>query len=103
MDKSRQVFLLRKKGQGVVEYLLLLLVISSLLFSILRSRAFQDFIGEDSVLFQSLLSGYQYSYRHGTIGRIEDDTSTYTDNHDSYVNTQEGGTRFFTPRNPYPN
>lgn len=102
-------FLKNKKGQSVVEYILLLAVLSSLGYSIYSSRRFKEFVGGDKGLFLAIRRGMEYSYRYG---RELDGTVDYdeamnfryqTRNHDTFYNSKENTSRFFGGAEPYGN
>lgn len=89
-----------QKGQSVVEYVLLLAVISTLTVSVLRSDALRNALGEDSDLMNILTSQMEYSYRHASPGEI-DNTNYNAINHDSYRGPD--GSRFFLPEDGFSN
>lgn len=96
---------LNSKGQSTVEYILLLLVVSVLGFSVVKSDAFKKFFGKDSVFFKTIAMQIQYSYRHGRLGtsdEINSDTFTYQKKHDTYKFNDEDKSRFFTIPEKYP-
>ncbi|MBT3585283.1 MAG: hypothetical protein HN509_10270 [Halobacteriovoraceae bacterium] len=86
-------------GQSVVEYVLLLVVVTSLAFTVFNSAAWKKFMGKDSGFFAQMRQKMQYSYRHGLEGF--DDTSNFV-KHDTYFNPAEGTSRFFLAKEPYP-
>lgn len=90
-----------QKGQSVVEYILLLLVVVVLSNAVFKSDLFLDFVGPDSDFFQKLKIQTEYAYRHGVNHQIDDD-SNYNDRHHTYTNPQSGATRFFTNKVAYP-
>jgi hypothetical protein len=90
-----------EKGQSVVEYILLLLVIVVLSNAVFKSDLFLDFVGPDSDFFQRLKVQTEYAYRHGVNHQIDDD-SDYEGGHHTYINPQSGLTRFFTNIDAYP-
>lgn len=86
---------LGRKGQSAVEYILLLAVVVALTMGVFKSKAFQDFFGDDSAFFAELARGIESNYRYGL---TLDDTS---DNpHPGFY--VSGGSRFFSGRNAYP-
>ena len=99
MGDSKRVFL-DANGQSVVEYILLLVVITSLVFAVFRSQVFKDFLGEDSSFFKSMKTQIEYSYRHGLLEKRADE-SDYGGDHHSYINPQTGNTRFFGGKEQY--
>lgn len=95
-------------GQGVVEYILLLMVVVVLASSVIRSEFFVDLLGEDSEFFLKLKKQQEYSFRHGnphpnpSAILSEEDSSNYTADHHTYKNPLSGQSRFFTNTVPYP-
>ena len=90
--------LLKQSGQSTVEYLLLLLVVSVLSFSIYNSARFKQFLGPDSAFFTILKSKIEFSYR---LGHDSQDDNGDLPNHKLY-RTDGGESRFFTTVNqPY--
>ena len=51
--------------QSLIEYMLLLLVISSVAFGIFNHPKLKKFIGPNSSYFNALRRGMEYSYRYG--------------------------------------
>ena len=110
MAKLQNLVLLRnKKGQSVVEYILLLAVLSSLSFALYNSTRFKSFIKGDVGFFDSIRKRMEYSYRYGRElnGDVVDYDSamefSYGDNkHDTYYNQQENSSRFFAGQDAYP-
>lgn len=88
-------FIKSEKGQSAVEYILLLLVVGSLTFTVLKSRAFQDFFGEDSAVFQTLARRTGTSYRFPL--RVNDDIPVNPpDDHPGFAQSGGSSSRFFT-------
>ncbi len=95
-----------ERGQAVVEYLLLLVVVVMLANTFFRSDAFIDTLGENSSLFETLAKEIEFSYRYGS---SYNGTSTYNDfpaasgGHESYFR-DASNSRFFVPleANPQP-
>jgi hypothetical protein len=97
MPKIQNNFKLNsKKGQSLVEYLLLLAVLISLSISILNSEALRNLIGPNSAFFETIERYLEFSYRHGVPGSPVTDDSNYQTDHKSY----RGG-RFFAPNKSY--
>ncbi len=96
------------RGQSVVEYILLLAVLSSLSFSLFNNRRFKEFLGGDKGFFLTLRKGIEYSYRYGRPLSPDVDTDAalsfeYQNNkHDTYFNPKENKSRFFGGINAYP-
>jgi hypothetical protein len=93
-----------KKGQSVVEYILLFGVIATLAFSVFKMDALRDLLGSDSEFLKSIRERLEYSYRHGSMknGKVGNDSSDYSGKHESYYNKQKGVTHFFGPVSAYP-
>ncbi|MBC7428646.1 MAG: hypothetical protein H7336_08555 [Bacteriovorax sp.] len=95
------------KGQSVVEYILLLAVISSIGFTFYNNRKFKEFIGGKSGFFSELRKGTEYSYRYGRPFNAEVDYDEamgfkYSSNkHDTYYNKKSGRSRFFAGIDEY--
>jgi hypothetical protein len=96
------------QGQSVVEYILLLAVISALGANIYRSKRFKDLLAGKQGLFATMKIGMAYSYLYG---REYQGNSTFdptvpfdysSKNHDTYFNTQKSSTHFFINSDPYP-
>ncbi|GAB4015303.1 MAG: hypothetical protein Fur0010_14170 [Bdellovibrio sp.] len=81
-----------QQGQSTVEYLLLLLVVAVLSFSIYNSARFKNFLGPDSQFFSIVKSKIEFSYRHGHDS--QDDTGDLS-NHKTFK-TDAGESRFFS-------
>jgi len=90
--------ILNEKGQSAVEYLLLLVVVTSLSYAVFKNPKFKEFFGQDSSFFAAMRDRMQYSYRHGLVGF--EDNSSYTGIHDTYATG--GSTRFIAPVARYP-
>jgi hypothetical protein len=97
-DRNLQV-LRNEKGQSVVEYILLLVVVMSLSATVYNSDAFKKFMGPNSEFFKALSDSIEFSYRHGLQG-FEDTTDYNSLNHPTY--TDGSKTRFFLPQSQYP-
>lgn len=104
MDDKRKNLFLNDRGQTAVEYILLLSVISVLTFSVINSKKFKDFMGPDSSFFAAIRSQIEFTYRHGYANRSENDKTdnNYSSNHETYYNSDQGKTRFFTGGESYP-
>ncbi|MEA9354613.1 hypothetical protein SHI21_00255 [Bacteriovorax sp. PP10] len=108
MAKLQNPVLLRnKKGQSVVEYILLLVVITSIGYSFYNNRAFKNFIKGDVGLFANLRKRMEYSYRYGREmdANVDHDQAMsfqYQSNrHDTYFNAKTGQSHFFSGLEPY--
>lgn len=94
-----------QSGQTMVEYILLLVVAISLVITFYNSEAYRRLFGEQGEIGQRIKQESEFSYRHaysdetpGADPGITRDISV----HPSYRDGQDGGTRFFGPRVPYP-
>lgn len=94
------------RGQGVMEYILLLAVITTVAMSVFKSRAFKNFIG-DKGFVSKMRDGMRYSYRYGRDSSTVQDVDkalefNYQNNqHDTYL--MNGNTsRFFSGLSKYP-
>lgn len=109
MAKLQNTFFLNKKGQSAVEYILLLAVLSSIGFSVYNSRRFKDFVGGEKGLFVGMRRSMEYSYRYGRELNPEVDYDQsmgfnyQTNKHDTYYNSKENISRFFSGADPYGN
>lgn len=108
MAKSKSVnFLKNFKGQSLVEYVLLLAVLSSLGYSVYNGKRFKEFLAGDQGLFLTMRKGIAYSYRYGREYRKDIDFDEkmefdYQSNkHDTYFNAEENSSRFFTGQEAY--
>ena len=108
MAKSQcTVFLRNPRGQSLVEYIMLLAVLSSLGFSLYNSKRFKAFIGGNQGLFSTMRKGISYSYRYGRElrGNIDFDEKMNfdykTNKHDTYFNAAQGNSHFFTGTEAY--
>ena len=109
MAKLFSTSLLRNKlGQGVVEYILLLAVITSLGYTFYNNRRFKEFMRGRDGMFATMKKGMSYSYRYGLeytqeVDVEEKSSFDYRSNkHDTYFNPQDNKSRFFSGIQPYP-
>lgn len=94
-----------EQGQTVVEYILLLSVAVALVITFYRSAAFKRLFGENGQVGKVMKSQNEFAYRHA-YSRNKPATDIPRNNkdatiHPSYADLNEGGTRFFGPRDPY--
>jgi len=89
-----------KKGQSLVEYILLMGMLMMIALSIFKTQAFKNIFGEDSALFSKLRKQFEYEYRHGLSGFNDATDNSYGGEHETYY--KAGKTRFFSPLEPYP-
>lgn len=103
-DKRRIDFLIPKntKGQSTVEYILLLAVVIALFSSVYRSKAFQDFLGEDSEFFNTIAERLALDYRYARRIDISEDIDEIPNSgHPSFVEGNQS--RFFGSIEEYGN
>ncbi|MFN8369002.1 MAG: hypothetical protein U0T83_00080 [Bacteriovoracaceae bacterium] len=90
-------------GQSAVEYIFLLAVVMTLITVVTKSDMFNKYLGQEGIIFQSAIQGYEFAYQNG-LSR-EDKEKNYNPsrpnlNHPSFVHG--GNTRFFAPDSKYP-
>ena len=105
MENKDLFHLGNNKGQSALEYILLLAVVVSIGTTLFKSKIFTDFMGPNSVFFETLRTRYEYTYRYGAPPTgIEDPSegNAYATKHESYFNGSVNETRFFTPVGTYP-
>ncbi len=109
VGKSINLRLLRNNlGQSVVEYILLLAVISSLGYTFYNNKRFKAFIKGNDGMFATMKKGMGYSYRYGLEYKTEipiDEKMSFnyqSNKHDTYLNPQDEKSRFFAGSKPYP-
>jgi len=88
-----------QKGQTTIEYVMLMAVVLVLVTTVLKSRAFQDYLGAEGEFFKAYKRIIEFSYRYGTEGNV-DPHPDFTGEHPSYFG--DGNTRFFGPLGEYP-
>jgi len=95
------------KGQGVVEYILLLAVVASITFIVFKDKNFKAFIKGDSGMFATMKRGMMYSYRYGRDLQTAENYDAamgfeYTTNqHDQYLNKARNESHYFMGAEPY--
>jgi hypothetical protein len=91
-------------GQSLVEYVLLLAVLTALTFTVLKSARFQQLFQGKSGFFATIKQGMVYSYRYGLQFKETDGANMAFDytstEHDTY--TKNGNSRFFASNGKYP-
>ncbi len=92
----------QERGQALVEYVLLLMVVSVLAFTVFRSDAFKGLLGPDAQIFKVLKLQQEYSFRHGSPLGETPESSDYNGNHHTYKNPETNASRFFAPTRAYP-
>ena len=104
--QSAHFLIENKKGQSLVEYVLLIAVITSIAFAFLHNRRFKDFMSGKNGYFATLREGMSYSYRYGREYSQDVDFDTAmnynygTNTHDTYLHSATM-TRFFSSKEPY--
>lgn len=101
------LILKNNRGQSVVEYILLLVVISAIGFTVYNNQRFKEFLGGQTGFFSALRKGMAYSYRYGR--ELKADTEFeeamsfdyQTRDHDTYFNKESGKSRFFEGTTSY--
>jgi len=92
-----------EQGQTVVEYILLLSVVFTLIYTFLNSNFYQTMFGSNGQLATNMKSQSEFGYRHGFMrGRpagLMPLQYNGASSHPSY--TKGGESRFYGPRNPY--
>lgn len=92
-----------ESGQSVVEYILLLAVVSSLAGVLFKTDFWQSYFGPDGKFDSIFRAKIEYSYRHSLGGNKfygEAPPNYGSKNHDSYYSGQS--TRFYRPNEAYP-
>ena len=99
----RSRLLKSNKGQSTVEYILLMAVVTSLMTTVWNSRAFKDFLGEDSDFFNGIAEMIRLNFQYAAVVPLGTESSDRPQlNHPSFISN--GTTRFFThgEDSPYP-
>tara|TARA_B100000925_G_scaffold80902_1_gene57399 strand:+ start:1230 stop:1559 length:330 start_codon:yes stop_codon:yes gene_type:complete len=102
VEDPKKPFLMNSHGQALMEYILLISVISLMFISILRSDQFQDVFGEEANFFKQMRIKMAYEYRHGISrkkGNNDPTNNSYAGRHETYTNGST--TRFFITKKPY--
>lgn len=102
MAINRHPFL-KESGQTVVEYILLLSVVFSLIFTFINSDFYKTMFGENGKLAQGMKSQTEFGYRHAYMrGRPTTPMPLIYNGASAHPSYNNGGkTRFFGPRDPY--
>lgn len=92
-------------GQTMVEYILLLSVVVSVVYTFMNSNAFKRIFGTSGAFASIAKIQGEQSYRYSSLN--QDVTNLPRDNrngaiHHSYHDEKRGGTRFFGPKAIYP-
>ena len=91
---------LNQKGQSVVEYILLLAVITALGYTLYSNPNFKKFFGERG-FFEVLRGRISFAYRYGYEGIGSEDFEYNTNKHPTYLNDETNSSRFFSPAEEY--
>lgn len=97
-----------QRGQSVVEYIMLLAVISSVVFIVFKNPKFKTMFQSDAGLFATMRKGMMYSYRYGR-QYINDDAEYEnalnfeynSNNHNLYLDKAGNQSRFFMGTEKY--
>lgn len=92
-------------GQSTVEYVLLLAVVVSLVFTVINSARFKDLLGEGGGFALRMKDEMEWNYRFAS--QYYGDASAFnvnlgSRNHPGYYNQRKGATHFIGPLRPYP-
>lgn len=99
---NRNVHILNHRGQSTVEYILLLAVVVSLIFTITSSQRFKDLLGEGGSFATTMKSEMEWNYRFASQGRSSVNTIIFPNAfHPAYYNINRNTTRFIGPIKPY--
>jgi hypothetical protein len=95
--------LLNQLGQSMVEYILLLAVVISLVYTVINSGPFQNLIGESGSFPTMMKNEMEWNYRFGSQGNGGVGLPFYAPtSHPTYWNTQTGFSHFIGPLKQYP-
>ena len=102
--RGRSVVVNNQKGQTLVEYILLIVVVVTLVMTFYKSSAFQKLFGEKGELGEKMKTQNEFSYRHAFYKpEFPDNPREGKDitEHPSYRGTNREHTRFFGPKDEY--
>lgn len=93
-----------EKGQTMVEYILLLAVAVSLVYTFYNSEAFRRLFGEQGAIGQRIKTETEFSYRHAYMrNRPANDIDPNNRSSSSHPSISDGnGSRFFGAKLAYP-
>lgn len=91
---------LNQKGQSVVEYILLLAVITALGYTMYSNPRFKQFFGERG-FFEAMRSRISFAYRYGYEGNGSENFEYNSNKHPTYLNEESNASRFFSPVEDY--
>ncbi len=94
-----------KKGQGTLEYVLLMAILISVFTMVINSAPIKNIFGKEGKFVKAIQGEFEFQYRHGLYGRdlLGEGTNQVdynTANHTSYK--IGSGSRFFGPKTSYP-
>jgi len=93
---------LNQRGQSTVEYILLLAVVISLIYTVINSARFKDIVGEGGSFANKMKNSMEWNYRFGSQGTEGFSTIQYPGGrHPTYFNSSTGFTHFIGPIKPY--
>jgi hypothetical protein len=86
-----------------VEYILLLAVVISLIYTIINSDRFRDLLGEGGSFATTMKNEMEWNYRFSSQGRSSGPATIIYPGaaHPSYYNTPRASTHFIGPINTY--
>jgi hypothetical protein len=100
---NRSYKFLKQTGQSTVEYILLLAVVISLVYTLVNSPLFRQFIGRNGTFAQKMKATTEWNYRFGSQGVLPFTQINYSSaTHPSYWNSSASSTHFFGPLKSYP-
>lgn len=94
-----------ERGQTVVEYILLFAVVASLIATFYHSDVYRRLFGQNGEIGLRMKANNEFGYRHGYLnGNGTENYPVGSRNgalHPTYYDTENGGSRFFGPKEPY--
>lgn len=100
-DKKSHNFL-NNRGQSTVEYILLLVVVTSLITVVMKSPQIRQWVGGGGELYKTIARSIEFSYRYGHNGIDDNFQNNYNNiGLKSYSMDDGSGSRFFSPETKY--
>lgn len=99
--QGENIILDNEKGQGTVEYILLLIVLASLTNFIIKSSVMKDFLGNGNGMYEQMARIIEFSYRYGHNENIDNYSNDYNDIELQSYRNENGNSRFFGPTSTY--